>query len=104
MPVDKSESNMIKMALKMVSAQAIFLHCIKQHTGPGGLTMLCDGFKAANQLKQVDPEAYRVLSETLVGFRDIGEDFRKFDKLNWATILRLVTCPNENLHVIFFLH
>ena len=29
-----------------VSFKGIFLHCIKQHSGPGGETILVDGFKA----------------------------------------------------------
>lgn len=44
--------------------------------------MLVDGFKAAEILKEKDPDAYKRLSDTVVQFRDIGSDYRKFNKLN----------------------
>ena len=39
------------------AVQAVFLHCIEQHPGQGGETMLADGFEAARQLRAARPEA-----------------------------------------------
>lgn len=60
----------------------LFLHCITQHEGPGGETMLADGFYAAQKLKQQDPSSYKILAEIPGQFRDIGTDFKKFHKEN----------------------
>ena len=36
-------------------------------------------------LRERNPEAFRLLSETIVRFRDVGKDYRKFNKLNQTT-------------------
>ncbi len=48
--------------------------------------MLVDGFHAANILKEKSPGAYDLLSTTAMNFRDIGSDFKDFDKLNRTSI------------------
>eukprot|EP00088_Acartia_fossae_P063929 TRINITY_DN7837_c0_g1_i3.p1 TRINITY_DN7837_c0_g1~~TRINITY_DN7837_c0_g1_i3.p1 ORF type:complete len:180 (-),score=35.92 TRINITY_DN7837_c0_g1_i3:44-583(-) len=60
---------------------AAFLHCIEQHKGKGGETMLADGFKAAAILKENHPEKYRLLSTKGAYFKDIGDDFIKFNSI-----------------------
>merc|ERR1712181_148516 len=60
----------------------IFLHCIEQHDGEGGETMLVDGFHAAEILRKNHPEMYQLLSNTMASFRDIGTDFIKFDSIS----------------------
>lgn len=54
-----------------------FLHCIKQ-TDVGGETIMVDGFHVANQLRRLNPEAFRVLSSVLVDFTDTGKDYCDF--------------------------
>ena len=49
--------------------------------------MLVDGFRAAEILKEKDPEAYNLLSRTVTQFRDIGKDYREFNKLNSSTFI-----------------
>lgn len=44
--------------------------------------MLIDGFKAAEILKKTNPEAFKIMDETVIRFRDIGQDYTKFNKLN----------------------
>ena len=63
-------------------SQTVFLHCIKQHEGEGGETMLADGFKAAKILRETDPTSYDILCRTILRFRDVGSDYTKFNKLN----------------------
>jgi len=58
-----------------------YLHCIEQHKGKGGETMLADGFKAASILKKQDPEKYRLLSHVGAYFKDIGDDYIKFNSI-----------------------
>ncbi|XP_054764728.2 gamma-butyrobetaine dioxygenase-like [Lytechinus pictus] len=48
------------------------LHCIKQFEGVGGDSTLVDGFNAARQMKEVDPEAFNVLSSYDVEFYQTG--------------------------------
>jgi len=64
----------------------VFLHCIQQHQGKGGETMLADGFKAAEILKSTQPDKYRLLAETVTYFKDIGTDYIKYNKINQANI------------------
>jgi len=61
---------------------SIFLHCIEQHQGEGGETMLCDGFHVAEVLKRTNPEMYDLLSNSVTYFRDIGKEYTEFDKLS----------------------
>ncbi|XP_038048397.1 gamma-butyrobetaine dioxygenase-like [Patiria miniata] len=53
---------------------AQMIHCIEQAKGPGGENWFTDGFKVALDLKAQDPEAFELLSTTLLEFNDIGED------------------------------
>jgi gamma-butyrobetaine dioxygenase len=53
------------------------LHCIKQST-EGGENEFSDGFHVAEQLRKDDPEAFRILSKTLVGFSNIATDAYAF--------------------------
>jgi len=58
-----------------------YLHCIEQHQGEGGETMLADGFKAAAILKEKHPEKHRMLSSESAYFKDIGDDYIKFNSI-----------------------
>lgn len=51
-----------------------FLHCIANEAEGGGSTF-CDGFAIAEDLRQEDPEAFRILSETAVPFRFHDQDY-----------------------------
>jgi len=66
---------------------AVFLHCIEQHQGEGGETMLSDGFNAATLLRRNHPEMYKLLSETITSFRDVGKDYTTFDKITQLPFL-----------------
>ncbi|TNM90794.1 hypothetical protein fugu_003083 [Takifugu bimaculatus] len=54
-----------------------FLHCISQ-AAEGGESQVVDGFHMAEQLRKEDPEAFRILTSTLVDFTDTGEDYCDF--------------------------
>ncbi|XP_005995131.1 gamma-butyrobetaine dioxygenase [Latimeria chalumnae] len=54
-----------------------FLHCIKQ-ADVGGESELVDGFYVANKLKEQNPEAFSILSSTLVDYTDTGSDYCDF--------------------------
>ena len=52
------------------------LHCIS--AGPhstGGENVMTDGFKVALDLKEEDPEAFRLLTTTEFEFYDVGRDY-----------------------------
>lgn len=51
----------------------IFLHCLKADAA-GGDSFLIDGFKVAAKIREQDPAAYRILSETQVGFHYADEE------------------------------
>ncbi|XP_070534063.1 gamma-butyrobetaine dioxygenase-like [Ptychodera flava] len=51
-----------------------FLHCIKQCIGDGGDSNFSDGFNAALQLKEQDPEFFEILSTTYIEYVDVGHD------------------------------
>ncbi|XP_070534059.1 gamma-butyrobetaine dioxygenase-like [Ptychodera flava] len=53
------------------------LHCIEQ-SSTGGDSTFSDGFKAAFQLKQENPEAYELLSANYIDYVDVGTDFLKY--------------------------
>ncbi len=59
---------------------------MKQHSAEGGESIFSDGLKAADLLRRRNPEAYRILSETVVAFRDVGPHY---DKVNRSTSLVL---------------
>uniref|UniRef100_A0A4Y0BJL8 Gamma-butyrobetaine dioxygenase n=1 Tax=Anopheles funestus TaxID=62324 RepID=A0A4Y0BJL8_ANOFN len=51
------------------------LHCLVQSTNTiGGENLLADGFYVAEQLRQHHPDDFRLLSETLVDWSDLGAD------------------------------
>lgn len=54
-----------------------FLHCL-QNSNSGGASTFADGFKICEQLKNRNPDAYRVLSTTAIPFRfhDTTADIR----------------------------
>ncbi|XP_015281171.1 PREDICTED: gamma-butyrobetaine dioxygenase [Gekko japonicus] len=54
-----------------------FLHCIKQ-TPTGGESEVVDGFHVANKLKEQNPQAFQILTSTLVDFTDTGADYCDF--------------------------
>ncbi|XP_042302331.1 gamma-butyrobetaine dioxygenase [Sceloporus undulatus] len=54
-----------------------FLHCIKQ-TPTGGESEVVDGFHVANKLKEVNPQAFQILTSTFVDFTDVGVDYCDF--------------------------
>nr|XP_056707455.1 gamma-butyrobetaine dioxygenase [Euleptes europaea] len=54
-----------------------FLHCIKQ-TPTGGESEVVDGFHVANKLKERNPQAFQILTSTLVDFTDTGADYCDF--------------------------
>ncbi|XP_050084511.1 gamma-butyrobetaine dioxygenase-like [Anopheles aquasalis] len=52
------------------------LHCLVQSTdaGGGGANLIADGFYVAERVRREHPDQFRLLSETLVNWTDIGED------------------------------
>ncbi|XP_062917836.1 gamma-butyrobetaine dioxygenase [Mobula hypostoma] len=54
-----------------------FLHCIKKAVA-GGETVIVDGFHVANQLRRLNPEAFKILTSVFVDFTDIGVDYCDF--------------------------
>uniref|UniRef100_A0A182PCM1 Gamma-butyrobetaine dioxygenase n=1 Tax=Anopheles epiroticus TaxID=199890 RepID=A0A182PCM1_9DIPT len=51
------------------------LHCLVQSTNAvGGENLIADGFYVAEQLRQHHPDDFRLLSETLVDWSDLGAD------------------------------
>lgn len=51
------------------------LHCLVQSSNPtGGENLIADGFYVAEQLRQHHPDDFRLLSETLVDWSDLGAD------------------------------
>ncbi|XP_078693323.1 gamma-butyrobetaine dioxygenase-like isoform X1 [Branchiostoma floridae x Branchiostoma belcheri] len=54
------------------------LHCIEQTKGEGGESHLVDGFSVAYQLKEENPDAFRLLTTLKVNFCNVGLDFHKF--------------------------
>ena len=65
----------------------VFLHCIVQHQGEGGDTMLCDGYHCANLLREKYPAYYQLLSNTNTSFKDIGQDYIQYDKITQKPFL-----------------
>ncbi|XP_049534550.1 gamma-butyrobetaine dioxygenase-like [Anopheles darlingi] len=52
------------------------LHCLVQSkdAGGGGANLIADGFYVAERVRREHPDQFRLLSETLVNWTDIGED------------------------------
>ncbi|KAI8519039.1 Gamma-butyrobetaine dioxygenase [Branchiostoma belcheri] len=65
------------------------LHCIEQCKGEGGDNHLVDGFNVAYQLKQENPEAFRLLTTLKVNFQDEGMDYHRFFLREKHTIISL---------------
>ncbi|KAF2761155.1 Trimethyllysine dioxygenase [Pseudovirgaria hyperparasitica] len=49
-------------------------HLLSHTEGEGGASLLVDGFSAAKELKETDPEAYKILSEVPVQFHASGNE------------------------------
>eukprot|EP00794_Sanderia_malayensis_P015681 gene15681-17262_t len=58
------------------------LHCIKQASGGGGENHFVDGFTAAAQLREHEPELFEILSTVKFVFNDIGSD--EYGEFNMA--------------------
>ncbi len=72
--------------------QIQLLHCIEQVVSVGGENDLSDGFKAAEELKREDPEAYKILTSTVLEYYDIGVDhFGNYHQYARHPIVRYVT-------------
>ncbi|XP_065068531.1 gamma-butyrobetaine dioxygenase-like [Rhopilema esculentum] len=66
------------------------LHCIEQCKGEGGENYMVDGFKAAEELRLHEPEAFKLLSTIKLTFGDVGADkLGKFFKMSERTIISL---------------
>ncbi|KAI9555785.1 hypothetical protein GHT06_018301 [Daphnia sinensis] len=64
------------------------LHCHIQYKGNGGDSLLTDGFKIAEKLRENDPETYKCLAETKVTWSDIGqENGNHFHKIHHAPVI-----------------
>nr|XP_033783768.1 gamma-butyrobetaine dioxygenase [Geotrypetes seraphini]XP_033783769.1 gamma-butyrobetaine dioxygenase [Geotrypetes seraphini] len=72
-----------------------FLHCLKQ-AEVGGESEVVDGFHVCNQLKELDPEAFHILSSVLVDFTDTGVDYCDFSLQSKHSIIEL----DDNGHVL----
>ncbi|XP_013379806.1 gamma-butyrobetaine dioxygenase isoform X1 [Lingula anatina] len=69
------------------SPEIQLLHCIKQADGMGGSNEFVDGPYVAKQLRDLNPEAYKTLTTTLVDFYDVGEEAYKFNfAYRWPVI------------------
>lgn len=66
------------------------LHCLVQSTSKGGHNQITDGFYVAEQMKQKFPAYFKMLSETLVNWSDIGqENGNKFHSVFRAPVIML---------------
>ncbi|KYO21931.1 gamma-butyrobetaine dioxygenase isoform A [Alligator mississippiensis] len=65
-----------------------FLHCIKQTTA-GGESEVVDGFHVSRKLKQQNPQAFQILSSTLVDFTDVGVDYCDFSMQSKQKIIQI---------------
>ncbi|XP_078583871.1 gamma-butyrobetaine dioxygenase-like [Branchiostoma floridae x Branchiostoma japonicum] len=74
---------------KLCFIQVQMLHCIEQTKGEGGDNSLVDGFNAAHQLKEENPDAFRLLTTLKVTFRHVGVDYNKYFLLQRQNIIRL---------------
>ncbi|EDS45155.1 gamma-butyrobetaine dioxygenase [Culex quinquefasciatus] len=50
------------------------LHCLVQSTSTGGQNLIADAFWVADHMRREHPEDFRLLSETLVNWTDVGVD------------------------------
>ncbi|XP_058453202.1 gamma-butyrobetaine dioxygenase-like [Malaya genurostris] len=64
------------------------LHCLVQSESEGGRNLLCDAFYVAERMREKHPEEFRILSETLVNWADVGEDEgREFHSIYRAPVI-----------------
>lgn len=69
--------------------QIIFIHCVKQHIGTGGESVISDGLFGAEILRRNHPEAFNILTSTDIYFWDKGhanfdwemDEFYKISKM-----------------------
>ncbi|XP_066966213.1 gamma-butyrobetaine dioxygenase-like [Macrobrachium rosenbergii] len=79
----------------------IFIHCVKQHIGTGGESVIADGLFGAELLRKEHPEAFEILTTTDSYFWDKGhanfswetDEFYKISKFPTITL-------NSNKEVI----
>lgn len=50
------------------------LHCLVQSKSKGGENLISDGFHVAKIMQREFPEYYKVLSQTLVNWNDLGKE------------------------------
>ncbi|XP_042881672.1 gamma-butyrobetaine dioxygenase-like isoform X1 [Penaeus japonicus] len=72
----------------------IFIHCVKQHIGTGGESVVSDGLYAAEILRKTNPEAFNILTSTDAYFWDKGQanyswEMPEFYKISRHPILTL---------------
>ncbi|XP_068241833.1 gamma-butyrobetaine dioxygenase-like [Palaemon carinicauda] len=75
-------------------AGIIFIHCVKQHVGTGGESVIADGIFGAELLRKEHPEAFEILTSTDSYFWDKGhanyswemEEFYKISKFPVITL------------------
>ncbi|XP_063612454.1 gamma-butyrobetaine dioxygenase-like isoform X1 [Penaeus indicus] len=72
----------------------IFIHCLKQHIGTGGESVIADGLLAAEILRKSNPDAFHVLTSTDAYFWDKGHanyswEMPEFYKISRHPILTL---------------
>ena len=64
------------------------LHCLVQSTSGGGQNTITDGFFVANYMKENFPGHFKVLTKTLVNWRDNGkEGGSDYDKILRAPVI-----------------
>ena len=66
------------------------LHCVQQTTSEGGDNQFCDGFHVAERLRVEQPDNFKLLTEVLIDFHDLGEETNtrhKFYKLQRRPII-----------------
>jgi len=64
---------------RAVLLQVTLLHCVVQAQANGGLNHFADGFRAAEKLRTLHPEYFRLLTTTPVDFFDVSTDFSPYD-------------------------
>ncbi|XP_058816035.1 gamma-butyrobetaine dioxygenase-like [Topomyia yanbarensis] len=64
------------------------LHCLVQSESQGGRNLLCDAFYVAELMREKHPKEFKILSETLVNWTDVGEDEgREFHSIYRAPVI-----------------
>ena len=65
----------------------LLFHGITQTT-EGGESLLTDGFRAAQILKETYPDYYKILSETNVECYDVGKEEFEYHQLNVMPVFK----------------